>query len=218
MVTMISFGLPPGPLSIVCLGAHPDDVEIGSGGTLLTLAASRSLTVDYVLMTGTEPRQGEARDAARKFMVGADIDYHLYDLPDGRLPEVWGDVKQRLEEVAKLRRADLVFAPRVDDAHQDHRLIAELATTVWRDALILHYEIPKWDGDLGQVTHYVALSEDLVQRKVDLLMSGFPSQVEREWWDHETFSSILRLRGVECRNRYAEGFVVTKAVIALEAG
>ena len=212
---MIGISLPSGPLTVVCLGAHPDDIEIGCGGTLLALAASHRLTVDYVLMTGTEDRHQEARTAASHFLAGADVSYHLHDLPDGRLPGQWSEVKQRLEDVAKVHHADLVLAPRLDDAHQDHRLVAQLVSTVWRGALVLHYEIPKWDGDLGRVTHYVALDEATVGQKISILNKAFPSQVDRGWWDDETFRAILRLRGVECQTRYAEGFVVTKAIIGI---
>ncbi len=210
---MISLSLPSGPLTVVCLGAHPDDIEIGCGGTLLALAASRRLTVDYVLMTGPGARHQEARNAAAHFLKEAEVTFHLSDHSDGRLPGRWDEVKLRLEEVARSHSADLVFAPRTDDAHQDHRLIGQMVSTVWRDALILHYEIPKWDGDLGRVTHYVALDSATVKQKISLLNRCFPSQVERGWWDDETFSAILRLRGVECQTRYAEGFVVTKQVI-----
>jgi LmbE family N-acetylglucosaminyl deacetylase len=148
-------------------------------------------------------------------MPGADLTHHLHGLPDGRLPGRWEEVKQGLEDVAKECRPDVVFAPRTDDAHQDHRLVAELVTTVWRGVLVLHYEIPKWDGDLGRVTHYVALDEHVVKQKIALLNDCFPSQVERGWWDDETFGSMLRLRGIECQARYAEGFVVNKSVINL---
>jgi LmbE family N-acetylglucosaminyl deacetylase len=215
---MMGVSLPGGPLAVVCLGAHPDDIEIGCGGTLLTLASSRRLTVDYLLMTGAEDRHEEARTAAGHFLAGADITYHLHDLPDGRLPGRWEEVKLQLEDVARNSHADLVLAPRVDDAHQDHRLIAQMVPTVWRDALILHYEIPKWDGDLGRVTHYVALDETIAHQKIDLLNRCFPSQVDRGWWDDETFRAILRLRGIECRNRYAEGFVVNKEVLRVHGG
>jgi LmbE family N-acetylglucosaminyl deacetylase len=210
---VIGLRLPSGPLTVVCLGAHPDDLEIGCGGTLLALAASRRLTVDYVLVTGSGDRHQEAHNAAAHFLKGAEVTFHLNDLPDGRLPGSWDEVKLQLEEVARSRSADLVFAPRTDDAHQDHRLIAQMVATVWRNALILHYEIPKWDGDLGHVTHYVALDSATVKRKISLLNRCFPSQLERGWWDDETFGAILRLRGIECKARYAEGFVVTKQVI-----
>jgi LmbE family N-acetylglucosaminyl deacetylase len=212
---MIRLNLPAGPLNVVCLGAHPDDIEIGCGGTLLTLSDARQLNVDYVLMTGSPDRHAEARAAAAAFMPQAAITYHLSDLPDGRLPAHWDAVKQGLEDVARVRHADLVLAPRTDDAHQDHRLVAQLVATVWRNSLVLHYEIPKWDGDLGRVTNYVELDERTARRKMELLHQCFPSQVERSWWDDETFGALLRLRGIECQSRYAEGFVVPKAVIAL---
>lgn len=212
---MIGLGLPSDALHVVCLGAHPDDVEIGCGGTLLALAGSRSIRVDYVLACGSELRHREARMATDHFLPGVEVTHHLNGLPDGRLPGHWDEVKQQLEDVARLDRADVVFAPRTDDAHQDHRLVAELVTTVWRDALVLRYEIPKWDGDLSGVTHYVPLDEPMARRKIELLNACFPSQSERPWWDDETFSALLRLRGVECNSRYAEGFLVTKAILDL---
>jgi LmbE family N-acetylglucosaminyl deacetylase len=142
----------------------------------------------------------------------------ILGLRDGFLPTHWGAVKEALEQVSRSMTADVVFAPRPDDAHQDHRLIAELAPTVWRDALMLHYEIPKWDGDLGRVSHYVALEPEIARRKVELLHECFPSQAGRDWWDDETFLSLMRIRGVECRRRYAEGFTVTKALLSLRGG
>jgi LmbE family N-acetylglucosaminyl deacetylase len=168
-------------------------------------------------MTGSEERHEEARTAARRFMPGADLTFHLHSMQDGRLPGRWDDVKQRLEDVARTHNADLVLAPRTDDAHQDHRLVAQLVATVWRDTLVLHYEIPKWDGDLGRVTHYVRLDEETTRRKISLLSQCFPSQVERGWWDDETFNGILRLRGIECQSRHAEGFMVNKAVLDTNA-
>jgi LmbE family N-acetylglucosaminyl deacetylase len=139
---------------------------------------------------------------------------HVLGLRDGHLPAHWGTVKELLEEVAAgAATPDIVFAPRLDDAHQDHRLVAELAATVWRDTLVLRYEIPKWDGDLGPVTHYVPIEPGTAQRKVELLDESFPSQAGRDWWDDETFLGLMRLRGIECRHRYAEGFVVDKAVL-----
>ena len=212
---MIALDLPDGPLTVVALGAHPDDIEIGCGGTLLALAAAHPLTVHYVLPTGNELRHAEARDAAKHFLSGAEVTFHFNGLPDGRLPGHWDEVKQQLEDVAAVCRPDLIFATRTDDAHQDHRLVAELVTTVWRGPLVLHYEIPKWDGDLGRVTHYVTLDQETAARKVDLLNRCFPSQLSRAWWDDETFLALLRLRGIESQARYAEGFVVAKAVIGV---
>jgi LmbE family N-acetylglucosaminyl deacetylase len=213
---VIGFGLPAGPLQLVCLGAHPDDVEIGCGGTLLILAESRSVRATVVVPTGTPERHAESRKAAAAFLSGADVDVHLLGLQDGRLPASWDTVKTMLEDVAAATPPpDLVFAPRRDDAHQDHRLVAELASTVWRDALVLRYEIPKWDGDLGRVTHHVPLDPVTARRKVALLDECYPSQVGRDWWDDETFLGLMRLRGVECHHRYAEGYVVEKAILSL---
>jgi LmbE family N-acetylglucosaminyl deacetylase len=128
-------------------------------------------------------------------------------------------VKAALETVTTAVPApDVVFAPRVDDAHQDHRLLGRLVSTTWRDALVLHYDIPKWDGDFGAATTYVAVPEDVARLKVSYLHSAYPSQRDRDWWDDELFLSVMRLRGMECRSRYAEGFVVAKSILSLGAG
>ncbi len=133
-------------------------------------------------------------------------------MPEGRLPAAWAKVKDTLEEVASACSPDLVIAPSDHDAHQDHRTIGEIVPTVFRDALFLAYEIPKWDGDLGRPSVYVPLSADLARRKVELLHKCFPSQHSRDWWDDEVFLGLARLRGMECRAPYAEGFTCTKSV------
>ncbi len=149
------------PLSVLAIGAHPDDIEIGAGGALLGLAEARpGLQARYVVLTGTPVRQLEARNAAEAFLPGASLTVELHDLPEGRLPAVWERVKDVLEGVARNGSPDLIIAPGRDDAHQDHRTIAEIVPTVFRDALQLAYEIPKWDGDLGRPSVYVPLSED----------------------------------------------------------
>jgi LmbE family N-acetylglucosaminyl deacetylase len=215
---MMSFPLaaPAGrPLSVLALGAHPDDIEIAAGGTLLSLAERHpGLRVRFVLMTGTSQRQQEARAAARAFLPGADLDVQLHDLPDGRLPAVWGQVKEVIEAQARSLSPDLVLAPSADDAHQDHRTVGELVPTAFRDHLCLGYEIPKWDGDLTRPNTYFPLTDDIARRKVELLDKCYPSQRGRDWWDEETFLALARLRGVECRARYAEAFTCTKLVIS----
>lgn len=213
---MIGLQLPPGELTVLALGAHPDDIEIGCGGTLLTLASTRRLQAHVVVVTGTPKRRAEARAAASLFHPGVDVQVSTHDLPDGRLPAHWAQVKDLLEQTATAVRPDLVFVPRPDDAHQDHRLLGKLVPTVWRDSLVLHYEIPKWDGDLGRVTHYVPLDDQTAHRKVELLDASFASQVARDWWDPETFLGLMRLRGIECRARYAEGYLVGKTVVSWE--
>jgi len=215
---MLGFHLPKpagGPLTVLAVGAHPDDIEIGAGGLLLSLAETRpGLRVRYVVMTGTADRQSEARRAADAFMPGADVSIDLHDLPEGRLPAAWGRVKQILQRLAGSCSPDLVLTPGPGDAHQDHRTIGELVPTAFRDHLHLAYEIPKWDGDLGRPSMYVPLTADLARRKVDLLHKCFPSQHGRDWWDDEVFLGLARLRGMECRAPYAEAFTCTKSVIS----
>ncbi|GAA1433615.1 PIG-L family deacetylase [Microlunatus lacustris] len=214
---MLTLELPVGELTVLCLGAHPDDVEIGCGGTLLELAARRGTTLSTVVLTAaSEERRREALAAGPRFFPGADVT--VLDLPESRLPQHWGAVKDALEDLSRRCQPDLVFAPRTDDAHQDHRLIGQLASTVWRDTLLLHYEIPKWDGDLRPSTHYVAVSEQNARRKVELLGSSYPSQQHRDWWDDEVFLGLMRLRGMESRGRYAEGFVAAKVLLGLASG
>lgn len=213
---MIGLHLAPGDLTVLAVGAHPDDIEIGCGGTLLALTASRPVTAHLVLLTGVDERLAEARVAAANFLANSrSWELHAHSLPDGRLPGHWDQVKVALEAVAAEVTPDLVFAPRREDAHQDHRLLAELVTTVWRDALVLHYEIPKWDGDLRPVTIYVPLSDETAEHKCRLLQQSYPSQSHRDWWDEETFRGLLRLRGVESRSRYAEGFTSSKMTLNL---
>jgi LmbE family N-acetylglucosaminyl deacetylase len=215
---VISFPLaaPQGrPMSVLALGAHPDDIEIAAGGTLLSLAERHpGLHVRYVLMTGTQERQLEARAAARAFAPGAELEVELHDLPDGRLPAVWGQVKEILAVLARSVRPDVILAPSPGDAHQDHRTLGELVPTAFRDQLYLGYEVPKWDGDLARPNTYFPLSDEIARRKVELLDKSYPSQRGRDWWDEETFLALARLRGMECRARYAEAFTCAKLVIS----
>jgi LmbE family N-acetylglucosaminyl deacetylase len=202
------------PQSVLAIGAHPDDIEIGAGGLLLGLARYRP-RVRYVLLTGTADRQREARVAAGEFLAGADLETDFFDLPDGQLPAAWGAVKDRLEGVARSVSPDLVLGPSATDAHQDHRTVAELIPTVFRDHLYLGYEIPKWDGDLGRPSVYYAMPGDDARRKAELLHKCYPSQHGRDWWDDEVFLGLARLRGMECRARYAEAFHCGKLTVTL---
>ena len=211
---MRKLSLPSGALQLVCLGAHPDDIEIAAGGTLLALAERGDVDGHWLTLTGSPERRAEAKSAARAFLPDSQSSFHAF--PDGRLPAHWNEVKDILHDfAAALPDADLVLAPRMDDAHQDHRLLGTMAPTVWRDALVLHYEIPKWDGDLGRANCYVPISPELGQRKVSLLNEHYRSQHDRDWWDDETFLALMRIRGMECRSRYAEAFQATKAVLTV---
>jgi LmbE family N-acetylglucosaminyl deacetylase len=200
-------------LSVVAIGAHPDDIEIGAGGLLLSLAGRLS-RVRYLVMTGTEERKAEARAAARAFLPDADLDCTLLDLPEGRLPAVWHSVKEAVESMARSEPPSLIIAPSSTDAHQDHRTIGEIVPTVFRDHLCLAYEIPKWDGDIGRPWVYHPLPEEIARRKVELLHKCFPSQRARDWWDDEVFLGLARLRGMQCRARYAEAFTCSKLILS----
>jgi len=214
-VLPLQLGIPAsGRLSVLAIGAHPDDIEIGAGGTLLSLAAAYpGLIVTCVVLTGSADRQLEAQAAAAAFSPGAELTIALHDLPEGRLPAVWAQAKDVLEGVATGRRPDLILAPGPDDAHQDHRTIGQIVPTVFRDQLCLSYEIPKWDGDIGRPSVYVPLTTDVARRKVELLHKCYPSQHNRDWWDDEVFLGLARLRGMECRAPYAEAFACTKSII-----
>jgi LmbE family N-acetylglucosaminyl deacetylase len=210
---MLSLGTTE-PLDVLCIGAHPDDIEIGCGGTLLTLAERGTTRFTSLVLTGAQPREAESRKALDELAPG--VEAHFAHLDDGRLPAQWRETKEALESLARDSRAPhLVLAPRRDDAHQDHALVGQLVTTVWRDSFVLHYEVPKWDGDLSSPTTFVPLTIDVARRKVDVLNACFSSQVERDWWDDETFLGLMRLRGVECRSRYAEAFFCPKVLLGL---
>ena len=158
-------------------------------------------------------REKESRLALDLLAPG--VDRPLHPPRDGRLPAQWLETKEALEDLARSCRPDLVLAPRVDDAHQDHALLGSLVGTVWRDAVVLHYEIAKWDGDMGAPTTYVALPDEVARRKVEVLNACFDSQLGRDWWDDEVFLGLMRLRGVECRSRYAEAFYTSKVLLGL---
>jgi LmbE family N-acetylglucosaminyl deacetylase len=212
-VQRLTFGN-PGPLSILAVGAHADDVEIGAGGTILRLLSEHpGSAIQWVVASASEPRAAEARGSAAAFSrSAATVDVLVADLPDGRLPSAAPAFKDLLESI-KSRPFDLILAPHRGDAHQDHRLVAETIWQTFRDHLVAEYEIPKYDGDLGQPNLYVDLTESFCERKIELLMGGFPSQLDRRWWSPETFRSILRLRGVEAATTFAEAFHCRKLVL-----
>jgi LmbE family N-acetylglucosaminyl deacetylase len=209
---MIPLALPDRPLRVACIAAHPDDVEIACGGTLLTLGLTHGLTASWLTLTGSAERVEEGTRAASAFVPGANVEFHGFR--DGWLPDDWGRVKEVLHEFSRtFENPDVVLAPRADDAHQDHRMIGFLAPKVWRHALVLHYEIPKWDGDLGRPTTYVAVPEELARQKFELLDKCYVSQHGKDWWDEDLFLGLMRVRGMECRATYAEAFTVSKSLL-----
>jgi LmbE family N-acetylglucosaminyl deacetylase len=204
--------------SVVVLGAHCDDVAIGAGGTLLALCrANPGVRVDaLVLSGGGTDREDEERAALRAFCPGAELDVTVHKLPDGRLPAHWDEAKDAVEELRRRSDPDVILAPRADDAHQDHRGLARLVPTAFRDHLVLGYEIVKWDGDLARPNAYQPLSAELAEKKVSLLQQHYASQRHRPWYDKEAFLGLARIRGIECQERYAEAFFVTKLTLGLE--
>lgn len=205
-------------LSVLCLGAHSDDIEIGAGGTLLSwLEQGILLDVHWCVLSGLEERGSEARASATEFLAAAAASaIEVMNFRDGFFPEQGGLIKSWFEALKDRVNPDVILTHRQDDAHQDHRHVNRLVWNTFRDHLILEYEIPKWDGDMGRPNLYVPVSESAMRRKVDLLISHFGSQRSKHWFDAETFLGLARLRGMECRarERYAEAFVVRKLALA----
>jgi LmbE family N-acetylglucosaminyl deacetylase len=201
-------------LSVLCLGAHSDDIEIGAGGTLLTLL-ERGIRLDvcWCVLSGGPERALEAKKSAADFLEKTtDAKIEVKSFPDGFFPEYGEAIKGWFEALKQRVAPDLILTHRHDDAHQDHRQVSRLTWNTFRDHCILEYEIPKWDGDLGQPNLYVPVSSAALQRKIDLLMLHFGSQRSKQWFDEETFRGLARLRGMECRapERYAEAFLGRK--------
>jgi LmbE family N-acetylglucosaminyl deacetylase len=208
---------PVAPLRVLAIGAHADDIEIGCGGTILRLAAERqTLAVDWVVLSGAGERVGEATDSAAAFLDGAaEPRIAIERFRDGFFPYSGGAVKECFERLKSEVAPDVIFTHRLEDRHQDHRLVAELTWNTFRNHLILEYEIPKYEGDLGHPNLFVPLTTEHCERKIELLRKGFPSQSGRSWFSDDTFWATLRLRGVECNasTRYAEAFHARKLVL-----
>jgi LmbE family N-acetylglucosaminyl deacetylase len=205
------------PLQILCLGAHSDDIEIGCGGTILRLAKQYSdCRFHWVVFSAVGVRADEARQAANLFAGSSLVKVPiLKTFPDGFLPFAGAEVKAVFEELKQSISPDLIFSHNRDDAHQDHRLLAELTWNTFRDHLILEYEIPKYDGDMGRPSVFVPLPLEVCEAKVRFLMDTFRSQSSKRWFQPETFRSLMRLRGMECNasSGYAEAFYCRKLVL-----
>jgi LmbE family N-acetylglucosaminyl deacetylase len=204
-------------LQILCLGCHSDDIEIGCGGTILRLAEQYpDCTFHWVVLSATDVRAAEAQCAAVRFTSSARLAGPvLKAFPDGFLPFAGSEVKAVFEDLKNEISPDLIFTHYRHDAHQDHRLVAELTWNTFRDHMILEYEIPKYDGDLGQPGLFVPLEPDVYQKKVRYIMEVFQSQRSKRWFQEETFLSLMRLRGMECNapSGYAEAFYGRKLVL-----
>jgi LmbE family N-acetylglucosaminyl deacetylase len=216
---MISLRLPAPagrPLRLLCIGAHSDDLEIGCGGTVLHLLGREApVEVRWVVLSGTADRHREASAGAEHFLAGAAaMELMLRSFRDGFFP-FEPAVKEFFEELKGGPDPDLILTHHRADRHQDHRTVAELTWNTWRHHLILEYEIPKYEGDLGRPNVYVPLTRSEVDRKLEGLMGVFGSQRDRHWFDPEVFRGLMRLRGVECAagDGYAEAFHGTKLLV-----
>jgi LmbE family N-acetylglucosaminyl deacetylase len=203
--------------NVLCLGAHADDIEIGCGGTLLKLARDhKGLNIWWVVFSAEGTRSREARASAKAFMAGAGRTKVIVKQFRGSFFDFQGEeIKEYFEELKTAFRPDAVFTHYRDDRHQDHRVLSDLTWNTFRNHLILEYEIPKYDGDLGIPNFFVRLDEDLGRKKVDYLCRFFKSQATKHWFTEDTFLSLMRLRGIECASptRYAEAFFCRKVVV-----
>ena len=204
------------PACVLCLGAHCDDIEIGCGGTLLRLReANPDVDIHWVVFCSDPQRAAEARASAARFLGPRSTEcVRIGTHRDGFLPWEGAVVKETFEALKAQIQPDLIFTHHSRDLHQDHRVVSELTWHTFRDHLILEYEIPKYDGDLGAPNAFVALSETQVKQKVDSILETYASQRARAWFDEETFRGLMRLRGAECRGRFAEAFYARKLVLS----
>ena len=213
-------GLRPGgePLSrLLAIGAHSDDLEIGCGGTILALGDGNSeIAVHWVVLAAPGARADEARASAEALLASAgECTIEIHAFRDGYLPHTAAEVKDTFEDLKARFDPELVLTHARDDLHQDHRLACELTWNTFRDHLILEYEIPKWDGDVGRPNVYVPLTADQAEAKLALLDRHFGSQRGKDWYDPDVFRGLMRIRGMECRapSGLAEAFVGRKLTI-----
>jgi LmbE family N-acetylglucosaminyl deacetylase len=201
-------------LSILLLGAHSDDIEIGAGATILSLiAGGADLDIMWCVLSGGADRQAEARASAAEFLASSPrAEVEILGFRDGFFPQQGEQIKGWFETLKTRRNPDIIFTHYRDDAHQDHREVCRTTWNTFRDNLILEYEIPKWDGDLGQPNIFMPIAPSTLERKIILLERHFKSQHSKHWYDLETFRGLARLRGNECRapERYAEAFYSRK--------
>jgi LmbE family N-acetylglucosaminyl deacetylase len=222
MLTLAPVRADDGPLRLLCLGAHSDDLEIGCAGTVMTwLESSRPIHVTWVVLTGGPERSREARRSAKALLRrAAAVDLVCGEFRDGFLPAQYEQVKAFLEAVKVRAAPDIVFTHRLEDRHQDHRLVGELTWNTWRDHLVIEYEIAKYEGDLGQPNLFLPMSAAIARRKSAHLERHFGSQRSKDWFSQESFMALAKLRGIECRSPsgYAEAFHARKLTLAGRVG
>lgn len=215
----MQLGSAPAPVRrVLALGCHADDIEIGCGATLLALTRSAPVEVTWVVLGAQGEREREARASANLFLADAVAsEVVVHGFRDGFFPYVGGEVKDAFEELKGRVDPELVLTHTRDDAHQDHRLVCELTWNTFRDHLVLEYEVPKYDGDLGRPNVFVPVPEELAREKARLLVESFPSQSSKHWFDEQLFLGLMRLRGAEACSPtgYAEAFHGPKLALSV---
>jgi LmbE family N-acetylglucosaminyl deacetylase len=201
---------------ILCLGAHSDDIEIGCGGTILRLLEEHGdREIWWVVFSASPARKKEAAVSAKLFTRHAKAHVAIKNFRDGFFPSEVAKIKEFFEELKKSVRPDAIFTHFRNDLHQDHRVICELTWNTFRNHVILEYEIPKYDGDLGSPNCFVGIPQSVCERKIDYLMKAFESQAGKQWFTDDTFRALLRIRGIESNapEKYAEGFYCRKVLL-----
>ena len=200
------------------LGAHSDDIEIGCGGTILSLAQRRpDIQVLWAVLSAEGPRAAEARRSARDYLAGFEgkTKVIVSKFRGSYFPDQWAGIKAQIEKLRREFEPEVVFTHFREDRHQDHRVLSDLAWNTFRNHLIFEYEIPKFDGDMGQPNVFHALSRSVMERKIELLIKHFGTQRSKHWFDRDTFAGLMRLRGMECvaPDGFAEAFHMRKLPI-----
>jgi LmbE family N-acetylglucosaminyl deacetylase len=206
----------PADGTVLCLGAHSDDIEIGCGGTLMTLAARHpGLRFIWVVFSGDQVRERETRAAAAALMGSASLTMETHEFRVSYFPHSGSEIKDAFEAIRSRANPDLIFTHYLADRHQDHRVISDLTWNTFRSHAVLEYEIPKYEGDLAHPGVYCPISEALADKKIATLLECFPSQRTHQWFDADLFRGHLRLRGIECNSptRFAEAFHARKIVL-----
>jgi LmbE family N-acetylglucosaminyl deacetylase len=217
MLPLLMGGPEANPARLLVIGAHSDDIEIGCGGTILKLVEQGAISaICWVVLSGNGERGAEAEASAHALLNGAvEKRVIVHDFKDGFFPYDGGEIKAFFETLKHEFSPDIIFTHQRQDLHQDHRLSCELTWNTFRDHLILEYEVPKYDGDMGSPNLFVPLEDDVCRRKVEHLIDHFASQRDKRWFREDLFSGLLRLRGMECQSptSYAEAFYCRKAVL-----
>ena len=215
---MLEFGFSAGKLgSVLCLGAHCDDIEIGCGGTILRwINEHPGLSITWVVFSSNTIREHEARASASRLLANAaDSKIIVKTFRNGYFPYAGAEIKDFFEQLKAEVSPDIVLTHYRHDRHQDHRQVSDLAWNTFRDHLVLEYEIPKYDGDLGVPNLFIPLEQSVYNEKIEVILDCFSSQADKQWFSRETFMALMRLRGVEANapSGYAEAFYCRKAVL-----